>query len=202
MFPSKASTVAARSVAVAGHNERFGRQGRLDGAPFVFGQCRPERDSGAYDLGRIAAGVDSLADGSACLGDHRVDRPSERPDIVGQSLAIGTGWQRLDIQPERGNRCAESVAQIGDGLPLGVQEVDDPSGQSVERDGDRSGLRWSGRGDAGVEVAAGEPARRVGHRLDRVGRTSAPGCPLRRWRAGAGRTPDPGARGGLGAPLR
>ena len=89
--------------------------------------------------------------------------------------------QRLGVQPQRGQRGAQPVRQVGDGLPLLAQQLADPPGQVVERAGDLADLercRRVGRGRRGRRGPAGATPR--------PGRSSpGPGCgPAGRRRAG------------------
>ena len=82
----------------------------------------------------------------------RLERRRRRP-----AAGHGRRRKRLGVQPQRGQRGAQPVDEVGGGLPLGGQQLADPAGQPVDR---RRHLADLG-GPVGVaralEVAGAEP---------------------------------------------
>ena len=165
-LPRSASTAAPRSVGATRTGSGPSAICTRDGAALLLGQHRPEAHPFRDDGGRVAPGAQPLADRAPGLGDDLVDPLADGVDVLQQADAIVLR-QRLDVQPQRGERGPQPVGEIGRGLALGGQELTDPPGQVVHGGRDTAHLGRSRGGRPGGQVAGAEPVRRrrqVGHR--------------------------------------
>ena len=95
------------------------RAGRLDAAvprpAVVVGQRAPERGALLDHLGEVAADRHLLVEGPAGGPDQLADLRLEAVDVVDQvGVAVALG-----VEPQRGERRAQAVGEVGDPLALG-----------------------------------------------------------------------------------
>ena len=100
--------------------------------------------------------------GTAGLLDHPVDRLPHPVDVGAQRRRLVPVAERLRLQPESGQWGAETVRQVGYGLPLGVEQPDQAMGQDIERLPDLRHLRRPRRVDPGFQVTPTQRAGRLG----------------------------------------
>ena len=194
-LPSKASSAAARSS--AGHRDRQRARRQVERArPGRCPRPAPTRTPPARATTAVAsqpAAAGSAPRRRACWisrGDRPLARASTPAPIRAASCRVA---QRLGLQPQRGQRRAQPVRQVGDRLPLLAQQVLDPAGQVVQRAGHLAHLGRAGRGRRG-RSGRRRPAGATPRTARRSARTRRAGQPVgdQQARAATSATPERG----------
>ena len=143
-FSSRASTAAARSSPRARTGSGLGRQ-RDVAARGPGRRPAPTRTSTRSPTTAVASHGrhPALALRAAGGADHRGERALERADVRADPLGLDRVAQRLGVQAQRGQRGAQPVREVGDGLAFLGDQLVDAVGQPVQRRADLGDLARS-----------------------------------------------------------